>query len=100
MEIKALAFDFGNVVGFFNHRLTTQRLTAHADLPSDALHALLFDGSLEDDYESGRISTAEFLKRIRQSCRLTCDETTLAAAWADIFWPNGDVCALLPQLKP
>jgi putative hydrolase of the HAD superfamily len=99
MEIKVLVFDFGNVVGFFDHRRTSRRLAAHADLPADAIHAHLFDRSLEEDYESGRISTAEFLKRIRERCRLRCDEATLAAAWADIFWPNQHVCALLPQLK-
>ena len=86
-------------MGFFDHRLTSRRLAAHADLTAEAIHAHLFDDSLEDEYESGRISTAEFLKQIREHCRLRCDEATLAAAWADIFWPNHDVCALLPQLK-
>src|SRR6516162_1527488 len=50
MEIKVLVFDFGNVVGFFDHRRTSRRLAAHADLPADAIHAHLFDRSLEEDY--------------------------------------------------
>jgi putative hydrolase of the HAD superfamily len=100
MGIKAVVFDFGNVVGFFDHRLTINRLAEHAGIPADAIHAYLFGGSLEDDYESGRISTEDFLKQVRETCRLRCSEEMLAAAWADIFRPNHDVCALLPLLRP
>jgi putative hydrolase of the HAD superfamily len=100
MEIKTLIFDFGNVVGFFDHRRTTQRLLPHADRPANELHALLFDGSLEDDYEAGNITTAEFIRRLLDTCCLRCDEATVAAAWADIFTLNPDIAALLPRLKP
>src|ERR1051326_8910047 len=99
MDVKAIVFDFGKVVCFFDHRLTTQRLARHTRMSADTLHAQLFGSALEDDYESGRISTAEFLERARLQCRLCCDEQTLTTAWADIFWPNRDICALLPSLK-
>jgi putative hydrolase of the HAD superfamily len=99
MNIEALVFDFGKVVGLFDHRLTTNRLAPHAALPADALHAYLFGGTLEDDYESGRISSADFLKRVREACGLSCDDEVLSKAWADIFWPNEAVCALLPALR-
>jgi putative hydrolase of the HAD superfamily len=98
--IKTLVFDFGNVIGFFDHRVATERLAQHADLPADAIHALLWDGALEDDYEAGRISTAEFLNRVRQMCRLRCPDDVLCAAYADIFHaPNTELIALLPRLK-
>lgn len=100
MRIKTIVFDFGRVVGFFDHRLTTSRLAAHGGLCLEELHTALYDGTLEDDYESGRISTSEFLRRVREACRLTCPDELIAAAWADIFWPNEEVCALLPCLKP
>jgi putative hydrolase of the HAD superfamily len=97
--VRAIVFDFGQVVGFFDHRLTTNRLAAHTDLPADDLHRLLFGGPLERDYDVGRLSTAAFLAQVRDACRLRCSEDAIAAAWADIFWPNEDVIALLPQLK-
>jgi putative hydrolase of the HAD superfamily len=100
MPIKTIVFDFGRVVGFFDHRLTTNCLAEHAGLAVEEMHTLLFGGALEDDYESGRISTREFLQRVRQSCRLTCPDEIIATAWADIFWPNPEICALLPRLKP
>jgi FMN phosphatase YigB (HAD superfamily) len=99
MDIKTLIFDFGQVVGHFDHRLTTKRLAAFTELPADELHAQLFGSSLEDDYESGRLSTPGFLRILRETCRLTCPDEVLAAAWADIFWPNPDVCSLIPRVK-
>src|SRR6266849_709693 len=100
MRIKTIVFDFGRVVSFFDHQLTISRLAAHGGLPPADMHAHLFGGPLEDDYESGQISTSEFLNRVREACRLSCPDEIIAAAWADIFWPNEDVCALLPRLKP
>ena len=85
MPIKTIVFDFGRVIGFFDHRLTTKRLAEHAGLPVEEMHAALFGGTLEDDYESGTISTREFLQRVRDTCRLTCTDEIIASAWADIF---------------
>jgi putative hydrolase of the HAD superfamily len=97
--VNTLVFDFGNVVGYFDHRRASRRLADLSGVPAEAVHAFLFGGTLEDDYEAGRLSTAEFLLRVRAVCRLGCSDEVLAAAYADIFWPNEDVCALLPRLK-
>jgi hypothetical protein len=99
MGIKTIVFDFGRVVSFFDHHLTISRLAAHGGIPAAQMHTYLFGGPLEDDYEAGRISTSEFLGKVRASCRLACPDEIIAAAWSDIFWPNQDVCGLLPRLK-
>ncbi len=98
--IQALVFDFGKVIGFFDHRLTSERLAVHAELSVEAIHGHLFGGPLETDYEAGRLSTADFLRQARETCQLRCSEEILATAWADIFWPNNEVIALLPRLRP
>src|SRR6266498_905390 len=98
MSVKALVFDFGNVVGFFSHRRAAERLAAHGRLGADAVYRFVFGGQLADDYESGRLTTAEFLRRLREGCGLSCPDDVLTEAYADIFWPNPDVCALLPSL--
>jgi putative hydrolase of the HAD superfamily len=97
--IRTIVFDFGNVIGFFDHRLTLERLTAHTDLSADAMRAAFYGADLEDAYEAGRLSTPLFLQRLREIGKLRCTADYLAAAWADIFRPNPDVCALLPHLK-
>jgi putative hydrolase of the HAD superfamily len=101
MDIQALVFDFGNVVAFFDHYQTLNRLTRYTDMAPRAMYEAIYNGDLEDAFESGRIGLAEFLARFRQTCRLSCDDDALLAdVIGDIFRPNPDVCALLPALKP
>ena len=97
--IRTIAFDFGNVVGFFDHRLVTKNLAGHGDFDPDELHAFIFGGQLEDDYEKGRITSAEFLRRVRERGRLRCSDEVLTRCYAEIFWPNPEVAALVPRLK-
>jgi putative hydrolase of the HAD superfamily len=96
--VKTIVFDFGKVVSFFDHRLVSRRLAAWTDVPEPDLFAYLFGGPLEDAYESGRLGTDAFLDTVHAECRLRCTRDELARAYADIFWPNADVCALLPRL--
>jgi glucose-1-phosphatase len=97
--IETIAFDFGRVVGFFNHGRTLAKLAAHTDMSPGDMYAAVYDGELEDQFESGRIGEREFLGRFRSLCRLRCDEDYLPPAIADIFWPNEALCAVIPQLK-
>jgi glucose-1-phosphatase len=97
--MKAIIFDFGNVVGFFDHRRAARRLAEYGGLDPEAVYRLVFGGALEDDYESGRFTTAEYLQRLRKLCNVHCSDADLNLACADIFWPNDDVCGLLPHLK-
>jgi glucose-1-phosphatase len=98
--IQTIVFDFGNVIGFFDYGLTTERLIPHSRLSADGIRRFIYGGELEDAYESGRISSAEFLRRVRDGCGLTCPDEVLIPAFADMFWPNEVVCALVPRLRP
>ncbi len=98
--IQAIVFDFGNVVGFFDHYLTLNKLTAYTDMAPEAMYEAIYNGELEDAFESGRLSASEFLAQFRARCRLNCDDWFLSAACADVFRPNPDVCALIPALRP
>jgi putative hydrolase of the HAD superfamily len=97
--IETIAFDFGKVIGHFDHSRTLAKLTPHTDMSAEQMYREIYCSELEDEFESGRISEGEFLRRFRQLCRLTCDEVHLAGAVADIFSPNEALCALVPQLK-
>lgn len=100
MPIQTIIFDFGNVVGFFDHRRAAGNLARHSSWSEDQLLAALFGCNLEDDYESGRISTPELLRRVRALCPFRCTDTELEKAFAEIFWPNPDVSELVGRLKP
>lgn len=96
--MKCIIFDFGNVIGFFDYGRAGARLARHCDLSADAIVAAVRGDPLHDDYESGRLSTPEFLCRARDLCRFRGSDDELIDAYVDIFWPNHDVIALLPRL--
>jgi FMN phosphatase YigB (HAD superfamily) len=100
MIIRTIAFDFGNVIGFFESRRITARLAPHVDMPAAELHKYLVGGDLEVAFEAGRITAAEFVRRARERCGFRCSDDDFIAAWNDIFSPNDELIALLPRLKP
>jgi len=100
MAITTIVFDFGNVIGFFDHRRAASKLAERTGKPAETFLSLLRDAALEDSYESGRLSSAEFLERVRQATGVDCSDDTLGAAYSDIFWPNEEVCQLVPRLRP
>jgi putative hydrolase of the HAD superfamily len=97
--IKTIIFDFGNVIGFFSHRLSSARLAYLAGVAPEAMHAYLFGGGLEEDIDSGVISVEELLKKVRNRFQFRCSDESLELAFADMFWPNREVCELIPRLK-
>jgi putative hydrolase of the HAD superfamily len=98
--IKTLIFDFGNVIGFFSHRLTSQRWAAYADVSQEIIHGYLFGGDLESGFDSGRLTAIRLLKQARERFNFRCSDEELIEAFANIFRPNSEACELVPRLKP
>lgn len=98
--MQTIIFDFGNVVGFFDHGRTLRKLEPIAAASAQQMYDLVCAGPLGDDFESGRIGEKEFLRRFKAECGIQCSDEFLEAACADIFWPNPEVCELIPRLKP
>lgn len=99
--MKALIFDFGNVVAFFDHRRASRQLAAlvRNNVTEDTIYEAVFGASLEESYDCGRISTPEFIEHLRCELGSAVPEEAIARAWCDIFWPNDEVMSLLPRLK-
>src|SRR4051812_34933737 len=98
--MKTVIFDFGNVVGLFDHAHTLRRLTPYTDLSIDEMFDRVYNSALEDAFKKGLIGTADLLAQVHEIWRLRCDIDFLAQAIADIFTPNAEVCALIPRLRP
>jgi putative hydrolase of the HAD superfamily len=98
MSITTIVFDFGNVLGFFSHRKAAEQLAVYGS-SIDVLQAFLFEPRLEHEFESGRVTADAFAQLVRDHCRLSCDEEQFRLAFADMFTPNDEVCALVPRLK-
>jgi putative hydrolase of the HAD superfamily len=99
MSITTIVFDFGNVLGLFDHGVVIERLARYADLPPGVIRERLFTDELEDAYESGRISTPELIAYARELCGFRCTDAEIETAFADMFTPNEEVCRLVPALK-
>lgn len=96
--MKTVIFDFGNVVGFFDHDRTLSRVAEHTHLSKEEMYQAVYAGDLEDTFEKGHIDEPEFLRRVISLWQLQCKEDFLAEAVADIFHPNPEVCELIPRL--
>jgi glucose-1-phosphatase len=100
MAITTVVFDFGNVLGFFDHWRALRQLSALTDVSAEAIRERLFTSDLEDAYESGRISTPELLTYARRLCGFRCSDADIETSFANMFWPNKELCRLVPGLKP
>jgi putative hydrolase of the HAD superfamily len=98
--MKTIIFDFGNVVGFFDHGLTLRRLAEHTTLTAAEMRARVYNAALEDEVEKGLIDTPAFLERVHALWELRCDVAFLERSLSDIFKPNPEVCGLIPRLSP
>lgn len=96
--MRTIIFDFGNVVGFFDHDKTLSKVRAYTDMGRDAMYQSVYATDLEDLFEKGLIDEPEFLRRVVSLWDLKCPEDFLAQAVADIFQPNPEVCELIPRL--
>jgi len=96
--MRTLFIDFGNVLGFFDHSRAVAQLVNHSPLDADALDHAVYGGQAMDDYESGRLTTAEFFAISRDAGQLSCSQAEFVRAFADIFTRNGHVCGLIPTL--
>jgi len=98
--MKTIAFDFGNVLAHFDHRITAEKLLPHTTLNADELIRAIYCGQPEIEYECGRLSTEEYFRTILPDSKLTCSPGEFVAAFEDIFSRNSEVSELIPRLKP
>jgi glucose-1-phosphatase len=97
--IRTIYLDFGNVVAFFDHDRTIQRLLPHSDLSAPALLALMYTDDLAVRYECGLATTDEVFAVGRDRGGLRCTRAEFEAAFCEIFWPNPPMAELVPRLK-
>jgi len=97
--IRTLVFDFGNVVGLFDHGRTIQRLASKTTLPPTELALMLFGSPLNDDFECGRLSTSQYIDAVRLNARLECDDEEFHRAFVEIFQHHPPIESLIPKLR-
>jgi putative hydrolase of the HAD superfamily len=100
MSVRAIVFDFGNVISFFQRRRAAANLAAFGPpgLDPARIVPLLAHPEYEALYETDRMTSAQILALLREELQLGGDDDQLAFAFADMFEPNPAVCSLIPRL--
>lgn len=98
---RCIAFDFGNVIAFFDHMIACRNLASLSRTSLDAQHVYeqVFTTTLEEDYDCGRLSSAAFVERLRRDLDLEASDEAIAEAWSDIYTPNSVIQELIIEEK-
>jgi putative hydrolase of the HAD superfamily len=102
MPEPALIFDFGNVIGFFDHMRAYERFAPLLGIDSAQLRRLLIERGfipLLLEFECGRIEPDRFVERAIELVGISLPHDQFIAAWNDIFWPNESMAELVRWLK-
>ncbi len=97
--IKAIVFDFGNVLAFFDHERAIRRLLPHTHLTAEEIVALFYDNNLEYRYECGEVTTDDVFAVACDRGGLRCSRAEFVDSFCDIFWPNPPMADLVFRLK-
>lgn len=91
MQITHIFFDLGKVLVDFDFNLAVREVLKKSPLTPEQLNQELYRSyGLIDDYECGRISSAEFFSGLKQEYRYEGTIDELRALWCDVFSPLED----------
>ena len=102
MPRQAIIFDFGNVIAFFDFRKATAKLGARLGLSGQELYDRLGPIGFPEvlrEYETGQVSSVEFIERVSTLIQLAITHNEFIAAWTDIFTPNESIIPVVKSLK-
>lgn len=99
-KIKGVIFDFGNVIATFDNGLIRKQLATITGLSMEELDRKLFkESSVTYDYESGAISSKQFLEKVSELCDYTISEEIFIPIFTDIFTLIPETSELIRMLK-
>ncbi len=97
--MKKVLFDFGNVLGFFDHDISCAKLAPHSffSLDTDGFKEILF-GKEHKEFERGRMSPHEFYNRIAFVTGLQVPFAQFSNIYADVFSPIPGIEEVVAQV--
>ena len=97
--IQAVVFDYGNVIARFDVQLYLRAITPHSSLPPhDLVEATRGSSSIFTKYESGGMTSEEFLGAISHNCSLSISRDEFVKAYNNIFEPIETTRHLIREL--
>ncbi|MGO9464801.1 MAG: HAD family hydrolase [Isosphaeraceae bacterium] len=102
MPLPTLIFDFGNVIGFFDHMKVYEHFAPRLGMNGMQFAGLLLQRGFRDllvEFECGRIGARVFAEQTMAMSGLLVPYEEFVAAWNDIFWLNESLAGLIPWFK-
>jgi glucose-1-phosphatase len=96
--IKALALDLGNVLVKVDHLRFCRRLAELTGLTPGEVYARVFESDLEIGYDTGRLSSEEFHRRVADHFEVAVPFPQFSWWWNDIFAPLEGMAELVGRL--
>jgi putative hydrolase of the HAD superfamily len=98
--IKAILFDFGNVIYGIDNNIFLENIKKHTDKSVPELHRLIYGSSdLTRRYETGMMSSDEFYHEMVTGHDLSISKPEFVRAYTQIFVPIQTTVALIRKLK-
>lgn len=98
-EIKAILFDIGNVILFFDNHRVSRRLAPLSGRQEPEVFREVFGLYVENEFDLGRIATHDYFSLIRERLGLELPDSELRIIFSDIFTENAAMSSLLNRLK-
>jgi HAD superfamily hydrolase (TIGR01509 family) len=100
LRIAAIAFDLGNVLVKADHLRFCRPVAALTGLTPEEVYAGVFGSELEPGFDTGRLSSEEFYRRLLERFGLTLPYPKFCGLWNDIFAPLEDMDEAVARLAP
>ncbi|MBI1883009.1 MAG: HAD family phosphatase [Chlamydiae bacterium] len=98
-QLKAILFDIGNVILYFDNHRVSQRLAKLTGKNEPGLFKLIFDLYAEKELDLGKTSPQDYFKEISRKTGLELGEETLKNIFSDVFTENVKMANLIHFLK-
>ena len=98
-QTKAILFDMGNVLYFFDAKRSSKAFSEAVGVPEDKVWKTFFVSDLERAYTRGEISSEDFYRKVSEHFPSKLSFAAFARLWNDIFTENREMEPLLKKLK-
>ena len=98
-NIKAVLFDLGKVIVDFDFTPAFGRLSRHCAKKPHEIREYFLRSGLEVLYDGGKISSAEFYRKIKTDLGHSLDYGRFKKIWNEVFTLNKETGRLIKKLK-
>ncbi len=97
-EIRLILSDFGGVICSFDYRIFCERLSRRTGRTEDQIFAAVFNGSLQGEFESGKLSGRAYHRAVMDRLDADVPYEEFFPMYGDIFTEIPATCELLRRL--